>query len=595
MSRSLLRRGCALVLVLLPSLAHAVPSQLATTLDAGAGTPTAVASSDDGLLVGVAGSSGIAVYDLRAPSDAPQLSDSCTDSGAEAVLYLNEGSYGERFYVACSGGGVEYLEVDRSEVPAGLSSSDKIVVNQGAGEALGLAFAAGDSAVFALIQDSTTYSIDRIPLSATGGDSELLGLALTGTATAISVASSGTPLVVARSDGYVSEFARSGEVYSTPSTVPLFALGNLGDVLASSELAAVFAADATNGEVWGIATGLTTAVEWGSGFSSPVAVAQGTDGSAALLWVAEQGGVLSAWDATEALQTDIDTGVTGLVDLSLPSDSADEAYAVASDGSLLIVHDRPVLSDLLATPDVVLEGESFTLSFGATVSGSWDVRAGGDADSTSGTSVATGSLEADSTASVELTASDLSAEGENRLFVFLDDGAEVGWDSVVVTLDTPPDAISTPEVGIGDERLYLSWTTSDESDIATYEVYLSEEEFDEDSLPAYSLSDEDGGVTEFPVSVTAEGASTTQTYDIGGLTNDVTYFLALRAVDDGGLVGPLSDVVSGAPAATCGAAECAGDPGCSCSQLPQDEAARRGVGLLLLVLLLLVAPARRPS
>jgi hypothetical protein len=563
------------------------------SLDSGVGTPSALAVSVDGLVVAVAGSGGLSLVDLRAPSDAPQLSESCTDSGAEDVILVESDTYGERFYVACSGGGVEYVTVDRSTVPVAITSSEKISVNLGSGEAIGLAFVTGDSAVFALIQDSSTYSIDRIPLSTSSGDSELLGLGLTGTATAISVAWAGTPLVVARSDGFISEYTRSGEVYSTATTVPLFALGSLDDILASTEFGAIFAADGTNSEVWGIATGTSSATEWGPGFAAPVALAQGTDGTSALLWVAEQSGILSAWDVSEVSQADIDTGIGGLIDLALPADSSDEVFAVASDGTLLVLHDRPVLSDLAVAPDTVLADESFTVSFGGSVAGSWDLRVAGDEDPSSGTSLATGELEAEASASVELNAADLPSEGENRLYVFLSDGAETGWDSVQVTLDTPPDEVASLSVGIGDERLYLSWLTSDETDIVTYELYLSEADFDEETLPSYSLTDSEGNVTEFPLDITAEPAATTQTYSVDGLTNGVTYFLALRAIDEGDLVGPLSAVVSGAPQATCGAAQCADDPGCSCSQLAATPSARLGLGLMLLALVLLIAPKRR--
>jgi MYXO-CTERM domain-containing protein len=99
--------------------------------------------------------------------------------------------------------------------------------------------------------------------------------------------------------------------------------------------------------------------------------------------------------------------------------------------------------------------------------------------------------------------------------------------------------------------------------------------------------------TEFPLDITAEPAATTQTYSVDGLTNGVTYFLALRAIDEGDLVGPLSAVVSGAPQATCGAAQCADDPGCSCSQQAATPSARLGLGLMLLALVLLIAPKRR--
>jgi len=574
-----------------PGLASALPGRVAQTVDAEVGSPSGVAASADGLLVGVSGALGVSVFDLRAPSEAAQTSESCSSNGAEDVIFVDS-SGSERFYVSCSGGGVEYVSLDRSTIPVTLASSEKITVGSGAGEAVGLAYAVGDTAVFAAIQDSSTYSLDRIPLSLGSGDSEPLGLALSGTALGISVGSSTTPLVVSRSDGFISEFERSGDVYATASTTPLFALGSLDDVLASTEFGAVFAADGTNDEVWVMATGTTVPVEWGSGFSSPVGLAMGTDGTNSLLWVAEESGALTAWDLSEVIQVDLDTGSSGLSGLAVPVDSSEQVFAVATDGSLLVVHDRPVLNELTVDPSTVFDGESFTVSFGAAVAGSWDLRVSGDEDPASGTSLASGELEADVESSVTLSASDLPSEGANRLFLFLDDGAEVGWDSALVTLDTPPDTVSGVALGIGDERLYLSWTTSDETDIATYTLYVSDADFDADSLPSYSVTDSDGNTVDFPMEVTAEAASTEQEHTFEGLTNGVTYFIALHATDEGGLVGALSEVVSGTPAATCGAAECSEDPGCSCSTLAAEPGSRTGVLLLLALFFFLVPPRR---
>ncbi|MEE2827671.1 MAG: hypothetical protein VX498_00665, partial [Myxococcota bacterium] len=198
--------------------AFALPSQVATSFDGGAGTPTALAVSRDGLLVAVSGSSGVAVWDLRARQEGAQLASVCTDSGAEDLVFVESGTMGDRFYVACSGGGLHYLTIDDSTIPVTLNESEKISLNLGSGNAVALVYAPGDDGVYAVIQDASLYSIDRIPLTTSSGDSELLNLALTGTAQAASVSSTGSPLVVTRSDGFVSNFERSGSSYSIPST-----------------------------------------------------------------------------------------------------------------------------------------------------------------------------------------------------------------------------------------------------------------------------------------------------------------------------------------------------------------------------------------
>jgi len=68
------------------------------------------------------------------------------------------------------------------------------------------------------------------------------------------------------------------------------------------------------------------------------------------------------------------------------------------------------------------------------------------------------------------------------------------------------------------------------------------------------------------LSVVAGGAGEGHSFEASGLDNGAAYYVAVQGVDEGGLLGPLSDVLSATPEATCGAAECAGDEsGCSCS------------------------------
>ena len=570
-------------LLALPS-ALALPSQVGQTFDAAVGTAAGLAVSDDGMLVAMAGSVGLSITDLRVPGEGAQISSSCADTGARDVVFSDSDLYGERFYVVCSAGGVEYVDLDRSVFPVGLSSSEKITIgSDGAAPSL-LVAAPGDSAVFVVSQEDGIYSIHSVGHSLTGGEAESLLLEFSGTAVAASVAGAGTPLMVARSDGYLTELERSGDTYVGVSTVPFAPLGTIEAVLSSSNFGSTFVADFSGNEVWQIVQDSTTALPFGSDFSAPMDLAEVIDDSASVLWVGEQGGSVSAWDSSQGMLVELDSGVAGLSHLAAPSEEPDTLAVADSAGGLTVLHDRPLLSSISVTPTTVLEGESFVLSFSASLAGSWDARVGGDHQLESGTSIGTGTLEAEVVVSLELTAEEIPAEGDNRIFVFLDDGEAVGWDSVIVTLDTPPDGIGMPSLGRGDEKLYLTWVNSDETDIASYDLFVSEAEFDVDTLPTFTLDGDDGEVTEFPLSIEAGLPGVEQTYELEGLTNGTTYFLALRPVDDGGLVGPLSDLVSGAPERTCGAAECANDPGCSCGYVQLEPVSGFGFGLALLML-----------
>lgn len=571
-----------LSLLALPS-ALALPSQVGQTFDGAVGTAAGLAVSDDGMLVALAGSVGLSITDLRVPGEGGQISSSCADTGARDVVFVDSAIYGERFYVVCSAGGVEYVDLDRSTYPVGLSSSEKITVGSDGGSPSFLVSAPGDSAVFVVSQEDGVYSIHSVGHSLTGGEAEALLLEFSGTAVAASVSGTGTPLMVARSDGFLTELERSGDTYIGSTTVPFTPLGTLEAVLSSANFASSFVADFSGNEVWQILQGSTSAVPFGPDFIAPMDLAEVIDDAVPVLWVGEQDGRVSAWDSSQELLVDLDSGVAGLSHLAASMDEPDTLVLADSSGGLTVLHDRPSLSSISVTPTTVLEGESFVLSFSADLGGSWDARVGGDHQLGSGSSLGTGTLEAEVAASIELLAEDLPSEGDNRIFVFLDDGEAVGWDSVVVTLDTPPDGIGTPTLGRGDEKLYLTWVNSEETDIASYDLFVSESEFDAESLPNFTLEGDGGEVTEFPLSIDAGLPGVEQTYELEGLTNGTTYFLALRPVDEGGLVGPLSDLVSGAPERTCGAAECANDPGCSCGYIQLEPASGFGLGLAFLV------------
>jgi fibronectin type 3 domain-containing protein len=82
----------------------------------------------------------------------------------------------------------------------------------------------------------------------------------------------------------------------------------------------------------------------------------------------------------------------------------------------------------------------------------------------------------------------------------------------------------------GDRQVYLSWNANPEADIAHYDVF-------------YSQTQNDPDPTRY--------GSTTQTNDlVSGLTNDITYYFKIKAVNNSLLSSVFSDEVSAAPSAT---------------------------------------------
>jgi MYXO-CTERM domain-containing protein len=142
--------------------------------------------------------------------------------------------------------------------------------------------------------------------------------------------------------------------------------------------------------------------------------------------------------------------------------------------------------------------------------------------------------------------------------------------------------VSDFTVSPGDARLVLSWTSTDEEDISSYRLYLSETPFTEDDeeLPTLTIEGTDGDV-DYPLDVPAGEPSSGHSTELTELSNGATYWVAVQPIDASDNLGPMSLVLSSAPEQTCGLVECYGDRGCSCSSTGSQP------GLLSLALLAL--------
>ena len=259
-----------------------------------------------------------------------------------------------------------------------------------------------------------------------------------------------------------------------------------------------------------------------------------------------------------------------------------QGYIVAGtdDGALLVIGTGPWVEVDDEEP-VVLEDETeFSFSFTSSQSGTYSVllHATGNDD---GIELQSGTVGADETADVNLTATDDYLEGENalRIVVTSDDGT--GHDTFTMTIDTPP---STPvltlrEVGYGDEQILLSGTAISDSDVSYYQVYLS--------LSPFEPSEYDEGGPEWVVDEQSDlqiplKAGEVYDWSIDGLENDTTYYIALRAFDDGGKFSSMSTVQSVVPKDTFSASQLTGETGGFCGLTkPADW-----MGLVLSLLLL---------
>ena len=574
-----------LVLLMLPASALAVPAGRSGELD-GTATPTGLAVSDDERFVVVthAGSTGVTVFDRTSFLDGGGAVAACGD--ARDVAFVSGASISDRFYIACGGGQVVYMTPDPSVYPATWTVSDAIdlttLLDMGdeRGATVSVDFAPGDTVVHAAVQGDALYSLWTVALA---DDSIVQVASDVGTILKAAIGESGTPWVLTNADQRLVPLSRVGASYTA-----LGASGSsynaIAGVAVSNARDLVYVADSSEGEVWLVPAGspISVPTEHPAVLGSPTALALGGRRAAPFLWVGESGGDLVAVDSDgdELLRVDLDSQDAARIAPVADQDGA--VYVAGTGGTVRIVSDRPFVSDFVADQLQLGPGDSVSLSFTVNADADFDLRVGGGLGSTSGTSLASGSLTADAETTVTLSADDLPAEGENRVFLFADSGADdVGSDSIALVFDGPPDAIATPSVGEADERLDLRWMTSAEGDIASFAVYVSDEAFSTDgALPGFVASNG----TRYPLSVVAGEPSTAQSLSVDGLTNGTVYYLALRAVDEGGQIGPFSVVVSGEPRDTCGAAECAGEPrGCStCSSLAaRDPGVPLGAWLLL--------------
>ena len=258
-----------------------------------------------------------------------------------------------------------------------------------------------------------------------------------------------------------------------------------------------------------------------------------------------------------------------------------DGFVVAGtdDGGLWVMTGGPWVEVSSWTPDVATDGDTLSLTFQSDRDGDYEVRVGAD-DDEGGTLVASGEVVAGQDTTVQVEIGDDFVEGENQVRVVVDDGSgQLGHDAAVVDVDNPPSKVSLTQdgVGVGDGYLTLSFTAPSDEDLATIQVYVSTTAFTAEEWPDGG-PDFDGEDELDPDDLLFEvEPDEVVELVIAPLSNEVTYYLAARATDDGGLEGPMSTVVTGTPLETFSASELAGENGGFCGT---PGAASWALGLL---------------
>lgn len=528
-------------------LALAVPPDAAPAVVDWAGGVRDLAVSGDGrVVVGINGSSVVflSVDDWSTEQAAP--------CNAEGVAPALTGGSTVDVYVACDDGNVRLLTWDDGVV----TEDDGVDWNVSAEPLVGIWWHDGSDTLWAAsIADTdlvTIWTVDRESGSVTGegiaapfqgfADGEVVGDALY-------VGHGGTDLT---------------RVLSTGSyTVSLDRLSGVGvDDLAPSPRGSVYGVDARGylvefdteflaWDIWKSDLGEADAV--GSSLvesDSWVAVA---GGGQVEVWRVEDNAPSSsryAAFAVEGTLTDIVAGGDGY------------AYG-ASDLGVVVLTANPWLDAVTATPDTATAGTEVSLSFTVRESVDWAVYVGGDRTG-SGDRISEGTAAAGETVGVSVTVDSGWSEGRNPVYVVATDAdGNEGHGAAYVTVDNPPDAVDmdTALIEFGEEQLFLSFDGVSAEDLDHYDVYLAAEPFDRAEWPV-GVSGGPAGPDGLDTPVRAEGSPGERVrVTLAPLENERTYYVAVRAVDAGGLEGPMSDVIEGVPHETFSASERAGDEG----------------------------------
>ncbi|MBN1337465.1 MAG: hypothetical protein JXB39_16040 [Deltaproteobacteria bacterium] len=268
------------------------------------------------------------------------------------------------------------------------------------------------------------------------------------------------------------------------------------------------------------------------------------------------------------------------------------AFGGGSTGLLQVFTDRPWVEVLEVSPDKALLGEEVELTFTSDMEGDWEIRRGGTV-AREGTLLASGTVTKagqEVSAMVEVDAS--FAEGANDLWVFVtSQSGTLGHDLATVLVDNPPSRVHLgPEaVGFGNAQITVSFDGIPDADLSHYVFYLTTTAFSPEDWPTGGPEFDGPDDQEAPFEVSAApGAAVV--YTISPLTNSQTYYVAVRAYDQGGQEGEMSDVQSATPRKTIAAAALAGETGGWCgTRTPLS------LGLALVGLLVALCRRARPA
>lgn len=502
-------------------------------------SPEDAALSDDGAQLALLGT-GFTLLDL-ATWDTTAVSVCADARGLAAGTY--DGADG--FWVGCGDGTVQRIDVIDG-VPT--VASDDLAV--------------ADTAITALEWDGTELYVFSAGHSGLADVTAVTPADLTvaaGYPTTLSrdeindtVLSNGSIFVLHGSDD-VSRLttAGAGVLISTQAT------GADYQTATPTDAGMVYLTDAQGGDIWSFDTG-------SNGFTLHVS---DVGSATTALCIDEAGGWAAVSADDDLVIEDFASGLFGDEAARLTGVGALARLVTVDGGAIGLGTDDSVVSYLSAAPWVEItsapatagSGDA-TFTFTSDTAGDWTLWRGDTLATAVELDAGTLAAGASASSTVSLDTGDW-VEGTNRVWVTVDaDGRAglTGHDAADVVVDTPPPQPAIT-VGFGESSVNVQVAASDVADLDHYVIYLSDTAFTAEDYPTGG-PEFDGGDVQGPVEVEA-AAGVGASYTFYPLINGTTYYAAVRAVDAGGQVGPMSAVLSATPAYTYSASELRGDEG----------------------------------
>jgi hypothetical protein len=529
-------------MILLTSLVLAAPDRIASTFAAGVEVSDIVAS-DDGLWVGWSDPTQ-GEFTILDAGFHPTTNTAC--AGATGAAVFGDSTTGWTFLTGCGDGTVTAIEVS----PEGEISIGTTVWELGTGPVL--AVESDGTTVYGVLEEDAGTVVSALTL-ADSGKVDGYPVTLTNDTIEDTLLISGSLIVVHAADE-VSKITVSSGTLVTPQSK----LGRtLVDAFPYPAASAVYLADSGGGLVRFDSTndylGILTNVA-----DTVTSIGIHPEAGWAVLGAGDDT-LVYAFDAgTFSTPPDTISGAANIEEFAVIDGYA---FGATSDGTVLALTDYPWVTVGSVSPSTALDGDVVTVDFTTDTAGSYEIWVGGTFEEPD-TQVDSGEVSAYESVSAEFTVADLP-EGINRVWVYVDAGASrIGRGSGELTVNNPPGTVKLTEAGVsfGNSAVYVEFTALDDADIVAHTIYFTDEPFDAADYPIGGPGFTGEDDISVPILATAEpGATVTRT--ISPLTNGTTYYVAVRAIDNSGLEGPMSAIRSATPEETLCAACLAGDEG----------------------------------